>query len=73
MEVELTKLTAREFANSVGFRYVENEVKEWLSDIRDQLESPNHSHEVTCQLRGNAETVRNLQTLFEEIKLLAGE
>jgi hypothetical protein len=71
MEVELTKTNAREFANSVGFRYVEGEIRAWHEDIRDQLEGQEHDDKTLRVLQGNAETVRNMLVLLGDIKDLA--
>lgn len=66
--IELTTSMAREFANTNGFCYVEQEMEAWLEDIRDQLENKECSAETTLILRGNAETVRNVLSLFAQIK-----
>ena len=50
----------REFKKSVVWIDMEAELNVWLTEIRDLLEDPSCSDEITALLRGSAEGVRNV-------------
>ena len=55
----------KDFVDGVIWRDIQDELKLWLEDIRDQLEDPGHElfPEDIKRLQGNAEAVRRVLEL----------